>query len=95
MTELTAQIGVVWLVAIIAAPLFILMGNILGAAVADAAGTGAIEIRAMRHAGYRAETAAAINAAVATIGPIFPPSLPMVNYGITADASIGRPWCPA
>ena len=114
---------------IIAAPLFILMGNILGAAkltdrivafasavigwvrggyahasilasmifagmvgsaVADAAGTGAIEIRAMRRAGYRAETAAAINAAAATIGPIIPPSLPMVIYGITADASIGR-----
>ena len=114
---------------LIAAPLFILMGNILGAAkltdrivafasacigwvrggyahasilasmifagmvgsaVADAAGTGAIEIRAMRRAGYRAETAAAINAAAATIGPIIPPSLPMVIYGITADASIGR-----
>lgn len=114
---------------IIAAPLFILMGNILGAAkltdrivafasaligwvrggyahasilasmifagmvgsaVADAAGTGAIEIRAMRAAGYRAETAAAINAAAATIGPIIPPSLPMVIYGVTADVSIGR-----
>jgi tripartite ATP-independent transporter DctM subunit len=114
---------------IIAAPLFILMGNILGAAritdrivafagaligwvrggyahasilssmifagmvgsaVADAAGTGAIEIRAMRRAGYRPATAAAINAAAATIGPIIPPSLPMVIYGVTADVSIGR-----
>ena len=114
---------------LIAAPLFILMGNLLGAAkitdrivafasavigwvrggyahasilasmifagmvgsaVADAAGTGAIEIRAMRRAGYRPETAAAINAAAATIGPIIPPSLPMVIYGVTADASIGR-----
>jgi tripartite ATP-independent transporter DctM subunit len=114
---------------IIAAPLFILMGNILGAAritdrivafagaligwvrggyahasilssmifagmvgsaVADAAGTGAIEIRAMRRAGYGPATAAAINAAAATIGPIIPPSLPMVIYGVTADVSIGR-----
>ncbi|MFJ5370131.1 TRAP transporter large permease [Bosea sp. CER48] len=114
---------------IVAAPLFILMGNILaaaritdrivdfatsvigwlrggyahasiltsmifagmaGSAVADAAGSGAIEIRAMRKAGYRPETAAAITAAAATIGPIIPPSLPMVIYGVTADVSIGR-----
>ncbi len=114
---------------IVAAPLFILMGNILGAAritdrivafasaligwvrggyahasiltsmifagmvgsaVADAAGSGAIEIRAMRNAGYKPETAAAITAAAATIGPIIPPSLPMVIYGVTADVSIGK-----
>lgn len=114
---------------IVAAPLFILMGNILGAAritdrivafataligwmrggyahvsimtsmifagmvgsaVADAAGTGAIEIRAMRNAGYRPQTAAAITAAAATIGPIIPPSLPMVIFGVTADVSIGK-----
>ena len=114
---------------IIAAPLFILMGNILaaaqltdkivafasavigwvrggyahasiltsmifagmvGSAVADAAGAGAIEVRAMRKAGYRPETAASITAAAATIGPIIPPSLPMVIYGVTADVSIGK-----
>lgn len=114
---------------IVAAPLFILMGNLLGAAkitdrivsfatavigtvrggyahasilssmifagmvgsaVADAAGTGGVEIRAMRKAGYRPETAAAITAAAATIGPIIPPSLPMVIFGVTADVSIGR-----
>jgi tripartite ATP-independent transporter DctM subunit len=114
---------------IIAAPLFILMGNILaaaritdkivafasavigwvrggyahasiltsmifagmvGSAVADAAGAGAIEVRAMRRAGYRPETAASITAAAATIGPIIPPSLPMVIYGVTADVSIGK-----
>jgi tripartite ATP-independent transporter DctM subunit len=114
---------------IVAAPLFILMGNILaaakitdrivafastvigwvrggyahasiltsmifagmvGSAVADAAGSGAIEIRAMRNAGYRPETAASITAAAATIGPIIPPSLPMVIYGVSADASIGK-----
>ena len=114
---------------LVAAPLFILMGNILGAAqltdrivrfatslvgalrggyahasilssmifagmvgsaVADAAGTGAVEVRAMKKAGYRPETAAAISAAAATIGPIIPPSLPMVIYGVAADTSIGR-----
>jgi tripartite ATP-independent transporter DctM subunit len=67
-----------------------IFAGMVGSAVADAAGTGAIEIRAMRRAGYRPETAAAINAAAATIGPIIPPSLPMVIYGVMADVSIGR-----
>ena len=44
----------------------------------------------MKKAGYRPETAAAISAAAATIGPIIPPSLPMVIYGVSADVSIGR-----
>jgi tripartite ATP-independent transporter DctM subunit len=44
----------------------------------------------MRNAGYKPETAASITAAAATIGPIIPPSLPMVIYGVTADVSIGK-----
>ncbi|SEG52579.1 TRAP transporter large permease [Bosea lathyri] len=67
-----------------------IFAGMVGSAVADAAGSGAIEIRAMKKAGYRPETAAAITAAAATIGPIIPPSLPMVIYGVTADVSIGR-----
>ncbi|MEO8411984.1 MAG: TRAP transporter large permease subunit, partial [Propionivibrio sp.] len=59
----------------------IIFSGMVGSAVADAAGSGAIEIRAMRKAGYRPETAASITAAAATIGPIIPPSLPMVIYG--------------
>ena len=43
----------------------------------------------MKKEGYDAETAAAITAASATIGPIIPPSLPMVIYGVSADVSIG------
>lgn len=66
-----------------------IFAGMVGSAVADAAGTGGVEIRAMRKAGYRPETAAAITAAAATIGPIIPPSLPMVIYGVTADVSIG------
>ena len=62
----------------------------VGSAVADAAGVGTIEIRAMKKAGYDPETAAAITAASATIGPIIPPSLPMVIYGVMADVSIGK-----
>lgn len=60
-----------------------------GSAVADAGGIGLIEIKAMRDAGYDGETAAAITAASATIGPIIPPSLPMIIYGVSAEASIG------
>ncbi|MGL4974375.1 MAG: TRAP transporter large permease [Bosea sp. (in: a-proteobacteria)] len=68
----------------------IIFAGMVGSAVADAAGSGAIEIRAMKKAGYKPETAASITAAAATIGPIIPPSLPMVIYGVTADVSIGR-----
>jgi tripartite ATP-independent transporter DctM subunit len=67
-----------------------IFAGMVGSAVADAAGTGAVEVRAMKKAGYRPETAAAISAAAATIGPIIPPSLPMVIYGVSADASIGK-----
>jgi len=68
----------------------IIFAGMVGSAVADAAGSGAIEIRAMRRAGYKPQTAAAITAAAATIGPIIPPSLPMVIYGVSADVSIGK-----
>jgi tripartite ATP-independent transporter DctM subunit len=68
----------------------IIFAGMVGSAVADAAGSGAIEIRAMKQAGYKPETAASITAAAATIGPIIPPSLPMVIYGVSADVSIGK-----
>jgi hypothetical protein len=67
----------------------VIFSGMSGSAVADAAGVGTIEIKAMKDEGYDAETAAAITAASATIGPIIPPSLPMVIYGVTADVSIG------
>ena len=67
-----------------------IFAGMVGSAVADAAGVGAIEIKSMKRVGYKPETAAAITAASATIGPIIPPSLPMVIYGVTADVSIGR-----
>ena len=60
-----------------------------GSAVADAAGLGVIEIAAMKKEGYDAETAGAITAASATIGPIIPPSLPMIVYGVAAETSVG------
>jgi tripartite ATP-independent transporter DctM subunit len=67
----------------------VIFAGMSGSAVADAAGVGTLEIKAMKDEGYDAETAAAITAASATIGPIIPPSLPMVIYGVSADVSIG------
>ena len=67
----------------------VIFAGMSGSAVADAGGVGTLEIKAMRDEGYDPETAAAITAASATIGPIIPPSLPMVVYGVSADVSIG------
>jgi tripartite ATP-independent transporter DctM subunit len=67
----------------------VIFAGMSGSAVADAGGVGTLEIKAMKDEGYDAETAAAITAASATIGPIIPPSLPMVIYGVSADVSIG------
>jgi len=67
----------------------VIFAGMSGSAVADAAGLGTVEIEAMKREGYDAETAGAITAASATIGPIIPPSLPMIIYGVTAETSIG------
>ena len=61
-----------------------------GSAVADAAGIGKIIIEMMRKGGrYPPGYAAAITAAASTIGPIIPPSIPMVLYALVSDTSIG------
>jgi TRAP-type C4-dicarboxylate transport system permease large subunit len=60
-----------------------------GTALADAAGIGTIEIKAMKDHGYPVEAAVGVTAASATLGPIFPPSLPFVIYGMMANVSIG------
>lgn len=60
-----------------------------GTAMADAAGMGTIELKAMRDQGYDDEFSVGITAASSTMGPIIPPSLPMVIYGVTVNASIG------
>jgi len=61
-----------------------------GSAVADAGGLGMVEIKAMTDQGYRREFAAAVTVASSTIGPIIPPSIPMVIYGAMAEVSVGR-----
>lgn len=68
----------------------VIYAGISGAAVADAAAIGSIMIPAMKNAGYSARFTAAINAAAATIGPIFPPSIPMIIYGVIANVSVGK-----
>ncbi|HBG15252.1 MAG TPA: hypothetical protein DDW93_00600, partial [Firmicutes bacterium] len=60
-----------------------------GSAVADAAGLGAIEIKAMTEDGYDMEFSAAITAASSTIGPVIPPSISFIVYGLAAGVSIG------
>jgi tripartite ATP-independent transporter DctM subunit len=67
----------------------VIFAGMSGSAVADAAGLGTVEIEAMKREGYDGETAAAVTAASATIGPIIPPSLPMIVYGVAAETSIG------
>jgi tripartite ATP-independent transporter DctM subunit len=68
----------------------IILSGMSGSAVADAAAIGKVIIEMMtRNGRYPAGYAAAITAAAATIGPIIPPSIPMVLYSLISDASIG------
>ena len=68
----------------------LIFAGMSGSAVADAAGIGKLIIEMMRKNGrYPAGYAAAITAASSTIGPIIPPSIPMVLYSVVSDASIG------
>ncbi len=68
----------------------IIFSGMTGSAVADASGLGIMEIEAMREHGYDDGFSCAITAASATIGPIFPPSIPMVFYAMLSGASIGN-----
>jgi len=68
----------------------IIFSGMTGSAVADASGLGIMEIEAMREQGYDDSFSCAITAASATIGPIFPPSIPMIFYAMLSGASIGQ-----
>ncbi|ETW11509.1 TRAP-type C4-dicarboxylate transport system, large permease component [Roseivivax marinus] len=67
-----------------------IFAGISGAAVADCAGLGAIEIKAMRENGYKPDFAAAITVASSVIGPLIPPSIGLVIYAFLAQQSIER-----
>ncbi len=68
----------------------VIFAGMSGTAVADAGGLGTIEIKAMRDRGYPLDFSLGITAASSTIGPIIPPSLPLVIFGVMANASIGQ-----
>jgi tripartite ATP-independent transporter DctM subunit len=67
----------------------VVMSGMSGSGLADAAATGSVLIPAMRSRGYTPSLAAAIIGASASMGPLIPPSIPMVVYGVMASASIG------
>jgi tripartite ATP-independent transporter DctM subunit len=68
----------------------IIFAGMSGAAIADAGGLGTIEIKAMKDEGYDIEFSAAITAASSTIGPIIPPSIPMIIYAAFGGVSVGK-----
>lgn len=67
----------------------VLFSGMSGSAVADVGGLGAIEVKAMREAGYDDDFSIGITGASSIIGPLIPPSLPLIIYGVVASESIG------
>ncbi len=67
----------------------IIFSGMTGSALADASGLGMMEIKAMKERGYDDGFSCAITAASATIGPVFPPSIPMIFYSMLSGASVG------
>ncbi len=67
-----------------------LFGGITGTAVADAASIGGVMIPGMKKAGYPADFSAAVTAASSTVGPIIPPSVPMIIVGALSSISVGK-----
>ena len=68
----------------------LIFSGMTGSAIADASGTGTMEIRQMISEGYDPEFSCALSAATATVGPIFPPSIPMIIYAMLSGASVGK-----
>lgn len=68
----------------------LIFSGMTGSAIADASGLGLMEINQMRKEGYDDGFSCAITAASATIGPIFPPSIPFIVYALLSGASIGN-----
>lgn len=67
-----------------------IFASMSGSAVADTAGLGRVEMKAMEDAGYDREFSIGITVASSTIGPIIPPSINMVLFGSITGASIGH-----
>jgi tripartite ATP-independent transporter DctM subunit len=67
----------------------IFFGGMIGSSAADLAGSGSILIPAMKREGYPAEVAAAVSASSSGIGPLIPPSSPMILYSAITGTSLG------
>ena len=67
----------------------LIFSGMSGSAVADASGIGLIEVKAMKDDGYDDKFAAALTSATSTVGPIIPPSIPLVIYSTISGASVG------
>ena len=74
----------------VAVVLSMLFAGLSGSAVADTAAVGSLLIPSMREKGYREGFAAALIAAGGAIGPIIPPSIPMVIYAVIANVSVAK-----
>ncbi len=68
----------------------IIFAGMSGSAAADAGGLGTIEMEAMKTNGYDDEFSASVTAASSVIGPIFPPSIPLIIYGSVASVSVAK-----
>jgi len=66
----------------------LIFSGISGSALADIGGVGRVLIESMEDAGYDSDFSAALTSASATVGPIFPPSIPLILYGIIAEVSV-------
>lgn len=66
----------------------LIFAGMSGSVLADVAGLGSMEVKAMRQKGYDTNFAVGITLASSAIGPILPPSIPMVLFGVIADVSI-------
>ena len=68
----------------------VIFAGMSGSAAADAGGLGTIEMNAMRENGYDDDFSASVTAASSVIGPIFPPSIPLIIYGSIASVSVAK-----
>lgn len=67
----------------------VIFSGMSGSAIADTGGLGAIELKAMKDGGYDEDFSLAVTGASSLIGPVIPPSVPLVIFGVTASVSVG------
>lgn len=67
----------------------VIFAGMSGSAIADTGGLGAIELQAMKEGGYDEDFSLAVTGASSLIGPVIPPSVPLIIFGVTASVSVG------